>query len=171
MDTVPTELPGDATTEAPAASRCPVDHVAMAAQQAAQDAARCPFPHDTVRPVHRTKADIFMRRLLRIRDRPAGVTSAQAYSAFQKSMLISGTRCMLTYVVFPFVLPLLGIAKGVGPVVGIVIGSVAMVCDVFTIRRFFMVDHKYRWYFTAVALSVIGLLTVLLVEDIANFVS
>ena len=168
MDTVPTDVPGDATTEAPTASRCPVDHVALAAQEAA----RCPFPHDAAKaPVHRSKADLFVRRLLRIKDRPDGVTTAQAYSAFQKSMLISGTRCMLTYVVFPIVLPLLGIAKGVGPVVGIVIGSIAMVCDVFTIRRFFMVDHKYRWYFTAIALSVITLLTVLLVEDIANFVS
>ena len=179
MDTVPTDLPSDTANPAqpaPAASRCPVDHRAMAAQQEPQQEiqaeARCPFPHDAAKaPVHRTKADLFVRRLLRIKDRPEGVTTAQAYSAFQKSMLISGTRCMLTYVVFPIVLPLLGIAKGVGPVVGIVIGSIAMVCDVFTIRRFFMVDHRYRWYFTAVALSVITLLTVLLVEDIANFVS
>jgi hypothetical protein len=40
------------------------------------------------------------------------------------------------------------------------------VCDTFTIRRFFAADHKYRWYFSAIALSIIGLLFVLLAEDI-----
>ena len=111
-----------------------------------------------------------MRRILRIRERPAGVTAASAYSTFQKSMLISATRCTLTYVVFPFVLPAVSFAKGVGPILGIIIGVIAMVCDVFTIRRFFAVDHKWRWYFSAAALSVITLLTVLLVQDIVHLV-
>ena len=112
-----------------------------------------------------------MRRLLRIRERPAGVTAASAYSTFQKSMLISATRCTLTYVVFPFVLPAVGFATGIGPVLGIIIGVLALTCDVFTIRRFFAVDHKYRWHFSAVASSVIVLLLVLLVQDIVHLVS
>lgn len=86
-------------------------------------------------------------------------------------MLISAIRCTLTYVVFPFVVPAVGFATGVGPVVGIVIGVVAMTCDVFTIRRFFAVDHKWRWHFSAVALSVIGLLSVLLVQDVIHLVT
>ncbi len=112
-----------------------------------------------------------MRSLLRIRERPAGVTAASAYSAFQRSMLISATRCTLTYVVFPFVLPAVGFATGVGPVIGIVIGVLAMVCDVFSIRRFFAVDHKWRWHFTAVAVAVIGLLLVLLVQDVIHLIT
>ena len=171
MDIVPGDIETD-EADAPAASRCPVDHRALPAQQEVQAAAgACPFPQAKTRaPIKRSKADLFVRRLLRIQERPAGVTTAQAYSAFQKSMLISATRCTLTYIVFPIVLPLLGIAKGVGPLLGILIGSFAMVCDVFTIRRFFMVDHKYRWYFTVVALTVISLLFVLLFQDIAHFV-
>lgn len=112
-----------------------------------------------------------VRKLLRIRERPAGATSKAAYTAFQRSMLISAIRCTLTYVVFPFVVPAVGIATGVGPFIGISIGLIAMVCDVFTIRRFFAIDHKWRWHFSLVALSVICLLTVLLVEDIAHLVS
>ena len=53
-------------------------------------------------------------------------------------------------------------------VLGIVIGLVAMVCDVFTIRRFFAVDHKWRWHFSGAALCVIALLTVLMVQDIIH---
>src|SRR4029079_3565528 len=98
-----------------------------------QPEAQCPFPH-AQRTVQRSRADMFVRRVLRIRERPAGVTAASAYSAFQRSMLISAIRCTLTYVVFPFVMPAVGFATGVGPVLGIVIGLIAMICDVFTIR-------------------------------------
>jgi hypothetical protein len=143
--------------------------------------ARCPFPHGEAvetcpvpgvgaprarRTVHRSKADLFVRKLLRIEERPEGVSETAANRAFQKSMLISATRCTLTYIVFPIVIPLLGILKGVEAPLGIAIGSFAIVCDTFTIRRFFAADHKYRWWFSGIALSIIGLLFVLLAEDI-----
>ncbi|MBI5090541.1 MAG: hypothetical protein HZB15_17235 [Actinobacteria bacterium] len=147
------------------AARCPFPHQRV---EAAAQAVVCPFPGRSGPPPNRSRADMFVRRILRIRERPPGVTVASAYSAFQRSMLISAVRCTLTYVVFPFVVPAVGFATGVGPVVGIVIGVVAMTCDVFTIRRFFAVDHKWRWHFSAVALSVIGLLSVLLVQDIIH---
>ncbi|HNH38691.1 MAG TPA: hypothetical protein PK912_09610, partial [Microthrixaceae bacterium] len=64
-----------------------------------------------------------------------------------------------------------GIATGVGPILGVVIGVIAMTCDVFTIRRFFQVDHRWRWQISAIAVCVIGLLSVLLVEDIGALIS
>jgi hypothetical protein len=111
------------------------------------------------------------RRVLRIRERPAGVTNAAAYIAFRRSMLISATRCTLTYVVFPFVLPAVGFAAGVGPIIGIIIGALALTCDVFTIRRFFAIDHRWRWHYSAVALCIIGLLLVLMVQDVIHLVN
>ena len=152
------------TSVAVDAPRCPVVHTAPAAT--------CPFPHGAAAmPVNRSRADVVVRRVLRIHDRPVGVTAASAYTAFQRSMLISAIRCTLTYVVFPFVVPAVGFATGVGPVIGIVIGVVAMTCDVFTIRRFFSVDHRWRWHFSIVAMAVIGLLSVLLVQDIVHLLS
>lgn len=146
----------------PVAAKCPVPHAAPAAT--------CPFPHTAVSTatVRRSPADMFVRKLLRIRERPAGVTSASAYTAFRRSMLISATRCTLTYVIFPFVLPAVGFATGAGPIIGIIIGTLAITCDVFTIRRFFAIDHKRRWQYSAVAVSIIGLLLVLLVQDIIH---
>ena len=147
----------------------------------AADEARCPFPHGATAevcpipglgttaprgPVTRSKADLFVWKLLRIREKPEGISEAQANKSFQTSMLISATRCTLTYVVFPIIIPLLGILKGVEAPLGIAIGTFAIVCDVFTIRRFFAADHKYRWYFSAIALSIIVLLFILLAEDI-----
>jgi hypothetical protein len=164
---VRTEVGADVVSDLADAGRrgCPVQHTAPA-----EPAGVCPFPHQT-RVIERSRADLVVRRVLRIRERPAGMSSASAYSAFQRSMLISAIRCTLTYVVFPFVVPAVGFATGVGPIIGIVIGVVAMTCDVFTIRRFFAVDHRWRWHFSAIALSVIGFLTVLLVQDIVHLLT
>jgi hypothetical protein len=142
------------------AAKCPVPHQLISA------APGCPIDHTKMRPpVHRSKADEFVWRTLRIKEHEQGATSASAYRMFQKSMTISALRCTLTYVIFPIVFPLIGIAKGMGPIIGVFVGSFAITCDVFTIRRFFSVDHRWRWYFSAIALSIISLLLVLLVRD------
>jgi hypothetical protein len=133
-------------------------------------ALRCPFPH-AVAEVERSRADVFVRRLLRVRERPVGASPASAVSAFRKSMMISTIRCTLTYLVFPFVLPALGLVTETGVILGMVIGVLAMTCDVFTIRRFFSVDHKWRWPFSTIAFCVICMLAVLLAQDIVHVVT
>jgi hypothetical protein len=102
---------------------------------------------------------------------PPTRTEADAHRVFSTSLLISATRCLLTYVVFPFVAPALGFATGVGPVVGIVIGVVAIFFNVLSIRRFHRAGHRHRWIATYVSVAVIGLLVVLLVEDVVHLVT
>jgi hypothetical protein len=92
-------------------------------------------------------ADRFMRRLLRLSHAPR-MSAAEARSSFQKSLAYTAARCLLMYIVFPFVLPPLGIALGVGPVIGISIGLLAMVSIVYSIRRFWRADHSKRWHYT-----------------------
>jgi hypothetical protein len=153
-----------------APGRCPVNHGGTPAATPVASGATCPFtPSPSTR--QRSAADQFVRRMLFVRERDARVSARAAESAFQKSLLISATRCTLTYVVFPFILPALGIVTSVGPALGIVIGAVALICDTFSIRRFFAADHRWRWPFTAVALCVMGLLTSLLVRDIIDLLS
>jgi hypothetical protein len=108
-------------------------------------------------PVERSDADRFMRRLLRL---PEGTTStaAEARSAFQTSLVFTTCRCLLMYIVLPFVLPAVGIARGVGPVVGIVIGLLAMVSIVYSIRRFWRADHSKRWHYTIFGTAIIAFL-------------
>jgi len=118
----------------------------------------------------RPAADVAVRRLLRIPDGPPAPEGA-AQRAFSTSILVSATRCMLTYIVLPFVAPALGLAAGVGPAVGIPIGVVAIGSNVLTIRRFWAADHRWRWAYTGVALTVIALLLVLMVEDVVGLVA
>ena len=109
-----------------------------------------------------------MRRLLRLPlDAPPG-TAQGARSAFQTSLLVATVRCLLMYIVFPFVLPLIGIAKGVGPAIGLAISVAAIVCIVFSTRRFFRADHPQRWAYTALGGTVVVFLLVSAVVDIAS---
>lgn len=112
----------------------------------------------------RSDADRFMRRLLRL---PEGTTStaAEARSAFQKSLAFTTCRCLLMYIVLPFVLPAVGIARGVGPVVGIVIGLLAIVSIVYSIRRFWRADHSKRWHYTIFGTAIIGFLVWATIAD------
>jgi len=91
--------------------------------------------------------------------------AAPAESVFSKSVVISGIRCVLTYVIFPFVAPIIGITSSVGAIVGVLIGIVAIVFNVLSIRRLFAADHKYKWLAGGMNLAVIGLLLILFVVD------
>jgi hypothetical protein len=117
-----------------------------------------------------SSADRFMRRLLRL---PEGQTATadEARSAFQKSLFISTCRCMLMYVVFPFVLPAVGIARGVGPYIGLTIGLLAMVSIVYSIRRFWRANHSKRWHYTIFGTIIIGFLIYLATKDLSTILS
>ena len=117
-----------------------------------------------------SSADRFMRRILRL---PEGQTATadEARSAFQKSLFISTCRCLLMYIVFPFVLPAVGIARGVGPYIGLTIGVLAMVSIVYSIRRFWRADHSKRWHYTIFGAIIICFLVYLAVKDISNIAS
>lgn len=95
---------------------------------------------------------------------------AAAQRAFSTSILVSATRCLLTYIVLPFVAPAVGIASDVGPGLGIAIGLVAVGSNILTIRRFHAAQHRWRWAYTAIAVCVIVLLAVLMVQDVADLV-
>lgn len=114
--------------------------------------------------------DRFMRSLLRL---PEGKTSTadEARSAFQTSLFISAARCVLMYVFFPFVLPAIGVAKGVGPVIGLAIGLLAIVTISLSIRRFWRANHSKRWHYTVFGTVIIAFLIVLAVKDFGSIVS
>jgi len=87
---------------------------------------------------------------------------------FSQSVLISGIRCVLTYVVFPFVAPIVGIASGIGSGIGLVVGLIAIVANVFSIRRFHRSDHRYKWPVSALNAGIIVLLLILMVIDLQD---
>jgi hypothetical protein len=113
-------------------------------------------------------ADRFMRRLLCLPIDAPTATAADARRAFQTSMMVATVRCMLMYIVFPFVLPAIGLSAGVGPLIGLPISVLAIVAIVMSIRRFWRADHSKRWHYTVLGTAVIGFLVVLVVQDLTE---
>jgi hypothetical protein len=101
---------------------------------------------------------------------PAG-TQDEAARLFSLSMVISGTRCLLTYIVFPWVLPVLGIAGGVGPAVGVLVGMVAIAFNIFSIRRWRASTHTWRVPVMTLNSVVIVFLVVLVALDVSELLS
>ncbi|WP_419945703.1 hypothetical protein [Candidatus Poriferisodalis sp.] len=85
---------------------------------------------------------------------------------FRFAILISAVRCTLTYVILPFVAPLVGLAAGVGPAVGIPIAVVALWANVASIRRHWHAGHRWRWPISLLNAGIIVLLVILLVLDV-----
>ena len=118
----------------------------------------------------RSDLDRFMRRLLRLPVDGDRATAAEAQKAFQTSIMVATVRCLLMYIVFPFVLPAIGVASGVGPWIGLPISLVAIVAIVMSIRRFWRADHSKRWHYTVLGTAVIAFLVVLVVQDVVEII-
>ena len=119
---------------------------------------------DTAQP----RADAIVCRLLCVRTGGPQAGERAAQRLFGSSMLLSAARCLLSYVVFPILTPVLGIAAGVGPAIGIPIGVLALVFDVRGVRRFWLARHRLRWPITFIYLAVIGLVMTLVAGDITT---
>ncbi len=108
--------------------------------------------------------DLFMRRLLRL---PSGADDSQtAEKVFGASILVSTVRCLLTYVLLPLLKPVVDLSGGVGPVLGLVIGAVSAAAIVFSMRRFWAANHRWRWAYTVVGGGILVLLAVQAVGDV-----
>ena len=117
------------------------------------------------------RPSLLVRRILMIPEiKRSPAQEKRAEKLFSFAILISALRCMLSYVILPFVIPLfgLGATAGVGPEIGIPLGVVAIFFDVKGIRRFWIAQHRYRWQMTVVYLLVIGLVLYLVARDIVH---
>jgi hypothetical protein len=118
----------------------------------------------------RSAADKVMRRILFLDINAAKATPDEARKAFQTSILVATVRCLLMYIVFPFVLPALGLAAGVGPAIGLPIGIAAILAITMSVRRFWRADHSKRWHYTVIGTTVIVFLSVLVVRDLLDLI-
>jgi hypothetical protein len=95
-------------------------------------------------------------------------SAESAQRIFTMSMVVSGVRCVLSYVILPFITPFLGLAPGVGPILGIAIGTVAIAANVWSLNRFWRLKHRWRKPITVLHVGVIALVLVLIAMDVAE---
>ena len=123
------------------------------------------LPVDQTPPV-RSAGERRVRRLLRLPDDGARVSIVDAQSAFGKSIAISATRCLITYVALPVLGPLVDLSGGVGPTLGLLLGLVSMVAIVVAARRLFAAEHRWRWGYLVIGGGIFVLLIVQGVIDV-----
>lgn len=99
------------------------------------------------------------------------VSTVGAQRAFSMAIVISGIRCVIAYILLPFVAPLVNLAPGVGPLLGIGIGSVAIIANVFSIRRFSRSQHRLRKPVIVINVAVIVFMLVLIGIDLNTIFS
>ncbi len=118
-----------------------------------------------------SRADSVMSRLLFL---PAAGGGAQttadaargAENALTASLLFSGARCLLQYVLLPFLLPIVGIAADATVPILLLINLIAMASIFFSLRRFWAVGYAHRWRYLVVAAAALTLLIAFTIYDI-----
>lgn len=94
------------------------------------------------------------------------ISDSQTYNMFSGSMLLSGLRCILSYVVLPFLAPILKLTTTIEPFIGIPIGVIAIIFDYIGIRRFWLSNHRLKWIVSIIYLAVMCLVAILVAQDI-----
>lgn len=114
-----------------------------------------------------TAADRFMMRLLRIEtiDRRALLG---AHTAFRRSVVITGIRCTITYLLIPLLVPILSFVGIIAAPLGIALCLYAIINGVVSVRRFFTSGHKGRWLYTGFILVVFVILGFALAADLGR---
>lgn len=109
-------------------------------------------------------ADRIARKVLFLPEQPRG-RAGDVHNIFSSSMVLSGTRCVLAYIVFPLLRPALLAFGPLEAAIGLPIGVLALICDVFAIRRFFRADHAWRWVAAALYFTIMVMVSYLVVRD------
>jgi hypothetical protein len=89
-----------------------------------------------------------------------------AERVFSLSLMFSGVRCILMYVVLPFVLPLLGVAGDFAIQFDIAINLIAIGAIIYSLRRFWIVDYHRKWAYLVVAVVALAVLTSFIALDV-----
>lgn len=120
----------------------------------------------------RPAADRFMRKLLRVESTARTATMERsAHRYLQVSMIISGIRCLITYLLIPIAVPIIGLSRTVSAPIGLLLSAIAVVTGLVSLRKFWRSDNRYRWMYTAFILVVFIVVAITVAVDISEIVS
>ncbi len=94
-----------------------------------------------------------------------------ARNKLRSSIIISGIRCVITYLMVPIVTPIVGFMGVLAAPVSIGLSVLAIVLGHNSLKRFWMADHRLRWRYTGFIVVVWVLLTVGIVWDAVGLVA
>ena len=108
-----------------------------------------------------------MRRLLGVRALTPG-SSEGAHRAFRISVVFSGIRCLITYLLVPVLVPMASLAGWVAAPIGIALCVYAVINGIVSLKRFWRSDHPQRWVYTIFMTIVFVILGLALGSDLSR---
>ena len=112
-----------------------------------------------------------MRRFLRVGDIVDKNAILGARRSTTAAIVVSGIRCIITYLLIPILAPVIGISDAASAPVTIALSALAVVMGTTGVRRFWIADHRARWAYTIFIAVIIALLVVGIVLDLASILS
>jgi hypothetical protein len=119
----------------------------------------------------RTRLDQLVSRLLFIKPSEVTTDESEAQRAFNFSLIFTGVRCTLQYVVLPFILPVIGLAANVALPLLLAINIFAVISMLYSVRRFWQIDYRHKWTYLIMSLVILAALTAFIADDIAQISS
>jgi hypothetical protein len=113
--------------------------------------------------------DAVIGRVLMVGPPPAvasAADSAPAERALSFSLIFSGVRCTVQYVLLPIILPIFGYVGNLPFGIIALIDLFALCSVLYSLRRFWQIRHPRRWEFLAFALVVVGAVSLFLWYDL-----
>jgi ABC-type iron transport system FetAB permease component len=83
------------------------------------------------------------------------------------SLAFSAIRCILQYIILPFLLPLIGLAASWALGLTMVINVIAIIALVTSLRRMWRTNYSHRWRYLALAGPAFLILVSFLILDIS----
>jgi len=109
-----------------------------------------------------------MRRLLRVGDIVDKNAILGARRSTTTAIVVSGIRCIITYLLIPILAPVIGISDAASVPVTIALSALAVVMGISGVRRFWIADHRARWAYTIFIAVIVALLLVGITVDLAS---
>lgn len=93
-----------------------------------------------------------------------------AENTFMASMLFAGVRCILEYVVLPFLLPLLNLSDSIAVPLVMGVNIVAFVALIASVRKFYAINYKHKHLYLAVAVVGGVVLSIFLIGNVRTLI-
>ncbi len=113
-----------------------------------------------------------MRRLLRVESVPRSPRAErEAHRGFRIALLVTGIRCLISYLAIPILVPIVGLSGFVAAPIGLALCVVAVVNGIYSVRRFWISDSAHKWLYTWFIAFVFVVLAVAMASDVIRLVA
>jgi len=112
--------------------------------------------------------DAWLERIFFISPKEASTTAQNPRKLFGIALLISALRCIVQYIVLPFILPLLGMFSAIPLWASLLLSFVALISLLRSLRILWQYRHPKRFAYLPLAALMLGVLLIFITSDLRH---